>query len=118
MVHEWIIGNYFNCLLGLLLIVHIFTVRMPNGLYKFRDDSNSERVILDCVTSLQNGADLLWIETAVPNLKQISSLVNAIRTEVKSFFSSNTFTCTHLKVVKHGIFCCGPVKYFRIKRIF
>merc|ERR1712064_235419 len=58
------------------------TVRMPNGLYKFREDSNSERVILDCVTSLQSGADLLWIETAVPNLKQISSLVNAIRTQV------------------------------------
>ena len=58
------------------------TVRMPNGLYKFRDDSNSDRVVLDCITSLQNGADLLWIETAVPNLKQISSLVNAIRTKV------------------------------------
>ena len=58
------------------------TVRMPNGLYRFRDDSNSERVILDCITSLQSGADLLWIETAVPNLKQISSLVNAIRTQV------------------------------------
>ena len=59
------------------------TVRMPNGLYKFRDDSNEKRVILDCVTSLQSGADLLWIETAVPNLKQISSLVNAIRTQVE-----------------------------------
>merc|ERR1712117_364539 len=58
------------------------TVRMPNGLYRFREDSNAERVVLDCVTSLQSGADLLWIETAVPNLKQISSLVNAIRTQV------------------------------------
>ena len=59
------------------------TVRMPNGLYKFRDDSNEKRVILDCVTSLQSGADLLWIETAVPNLKQLSGLVNAIRTQVE-----------------------------------
>jgi len=58
------------------------TVRMPNGLYKFREDSNEARVILDCVTSLQNGADLLWIETATPDLKKISSLVNAIREQV------------------------------------
>merc|ERR1711936_1497921 len=60
------------------------TVRMPNGLYKFREDSNEARVILDCVTSLQNGADLLWIETATPDLKKISSLVNAIRSQVPS----------------------------------
>ena len=65
------------------------TVRMPNGLYRFREDSNAERVVLDCVTSLQSGADLLWIETAVPDLKQISSLVNAIRTKVNKFKSQN-----------------------------
>ena len=59
------------------------TVRMPNGLYKFRADSAAARVVLDCVTSLQHGADLLWIETAVPDLNQISSLVNAIRTRVE-----------------------------------
>ena len=58
------------------------TVRMPNGLYKFRADSNEARVILDCVTSLTNGADLLWIETATPDLKKISSLVNAVRAQV------------------------------------
>ena len=59
------------------------TVRMPNGLYKFREDSNEARVILDCVTSLRNGADLLWIETATPDLKKISSLVNAVRAQVR-----------------------------------
>ena len=59
------------------------TVRMPNGLYKFREDSNQARVILDCVTSLRNGADLLWIETATPDLKKISSLVNAVRAQVR-----------------------------------
>jgi len=37
-------------------------VRMPNGLYKFKEGSNIDRVVLDCVTSLENGADLLWIE--------------------------------------------------------
>ena len=58
------------------------TARMPNGLYKFRPDSNEARVILDCVTSLRNGADLLWIETATPDLKKISSLVNAVRAQV------------------------------------
>ena len=36
-------------------------------------------MVLDCVTSLQNGADLLWIETPVPNLQKIASLVSAIR---------------------------------------
>ena len=28
------------------------TVRMPNGLYKFRDDSNEKRVILDCPAAM------------------------------------------------------------------
>merc|ERR1712059_144034 len=59
-------------------------VRLPNGLYKFREDTAFDRVVLDCVTSLQNGADLLWIETPVPNLEKIASLVRAIRTQVAS----------------------------------
>merc|ERR1712117_839736 len=42
-------------------------VRLPNGLYKFREGTAEDRVILDCVTSLQHGADLLWIETPIPN---------------------------------------------------
>lgn len=54
-------------------------VRLPNGLYKFREGTSEARVVLDCVTSLKNGADLLWIETPVPNLKKIASLVTAIR---------------------------------------
>jgi isocitrate lyase len=33
-------------------------VRLPNGLYQFKDGSNIDRVVLDCITSLQNGADL------------------------------------------------------------
>jgi len=59
-------------------------VRLPNGLYKFKEGSNFDRVVLDCVTSLQNGADLLWIETPIPHLETIASLVNAIRNEVPS----------------------------------
>lgn len=54
-------------------------VRLPNGLYKFKDGSNIDRVVLDCVTSLQNGADLLWIETPTPNVKQIANMVNRIK---------------------------------------
>ena len=45
----------------------------------FREGTSEARVVLDCVTSLKNGADLLWIETPVPNLKKIASLVTAIR---------------------------------------
>merc|ERR1712115_451647 len=56
-------------------------VRLPNGLYKFREGTAEDRVILDCVTSLQHGADLLWIETPIPNLKKIASLVAAIRAQ-------------------------------------
>ena len=31
---------------------------------------------------LYSGADLLWIETPIPNLKKIASLVAAIRAQV------------------------------------
>ena len=57
-------------------------VRMPNGLYKFKDDTGFDRVVLDCVTSLQNGADLLWIETATPNVANIAEMVNAVKQQV------------------------------------
>jgi isocitrate lyase len=35
--------------------------------------------VLDCITSLQNGADLLWIETEKPHVGQIAGMVNEIR---------------------------------------
>lgn len=54
-------------------------VRLSNGLYKFKKGSNIDRVVLDCITSLQNGADLLWIETPTPDLKQIAHMVNRVR---------------------------------------
>ncbi|WP_394750207.1 isocitrate lyase [Spongiimicrobium salis] len=57
-------------------------LRLPNGLYKFKEGSNIDRVVLDCVTSLKNGADLLWIETPTPNVKQIAHMVNRIRVAV------------------------------------
>lgn len=54
-------------------------VRLPNGLYKFREGTNIDRVVLDCITSLQNGADLLWIETPTPHVGQIAHMVNRVR---------------------------------------
>ena len=53
--------------------------RLANGLYKFKEGSNIDRVVLDCITSLQNGADLLWIETPTPDLKAIAHMVNRIK---------------------------------------
>ncbi len=57
-------------------------VRMANGLYRFKEGSNIDRVVLDCITSLQNGADLLWIETPTPHVGQIAHMVNRIKEQV------------------------------------
>lgn len=53
--------------------------RLPNGLIRFKEGSGEDRVVLDCITSLQHGADLLWIETEKPHLGQIANMVNRIR---------------------------------------
>ena len=53
--------------------------RLDNGLYAFQEDTGIERVVLDCVTSLEHGADLLWIETEKPHVGQIAEMVNKIR---------------------------------------
>ncbi len=58
-------------------------VRLPNGLYKFRPDTGKQRVIEDCIANLtEGGADLLWIETATPDVKFIASMVNEIKKAV------------------------------------
>ena len=56
--------------------------RLPGKLFQFREGSGEARCVLDCITSLQNGADLLWIETETPNLAQISRMVSQIRKAV------------------------------------
>ena len=53
--------------------------RLDNGLYAFKEGTGFDRVVLDCVTSLDNGADLLWIETKKPNVAQIAGMVNEVR---------------------------------------
>ncbi|MEM1404080.1 MAG: isocitrate lyase [Pseudomonadota bacterium] len=58
--------------------------RLPSNLYRFREGTGVDRVVLDCITSLQNGADLLWIETEKPHVGQIAAMVNKIRETVPS----------------------------------
>ncbi|WP_028116767.1 isocitrate lyase [Ferrimonas senticii] len=53
--------------------------RLPSNLFQFRKGTGEDRVVLDCITSLQNGADLLWIETEKPHVGQIAAMVNRIR---------------------------------------
>jgi isocitrate lyase len=53
--------------------------RLPSNLFQFRAGTGEERCVLDCITSLQNGADLIWIETEKPHIAQIGGMVNAIR---------------------------------------
>lgn len=56
--------------------------RLASGLFQFKAGSGEDRVVLDCITSLQNGADLLWIETEKPHIGQIANMVQRIRAEV------------------------------------
>ncbi|MDN3715015.1 isocitrate lyase [Vibrio breoganii] len=58
---------------------YIKPTRLPNGLVRFKPNTGEDRVVLDCITSLQNGADLLWIETEKPHVQQIAGMVNRIR---------------------------------------
>jgi isocitrate lyase len=53
--------------------------RLPSNLYQFRSGTGEDRCVLDCITSLQNGADLLWIETEKPHIGQIGGMVKQIR---------------------------------------
>ncbi len=53
--------------------------RLPSNLFQFRKGTGEDRCVLDCITSLQNGADLIWIETEKPHIGQIGAMVNRIR---------------------------------------
>jgi len=56
--------------------------RLPSNLFQFRPGTGEDRCVLDCITSLQNGADLLWIETEKPHIEQIAGMVDRIREAV------------------------------------
>ncbi|MDO6461089.1 isocitrate lyase [Granulosicoccaceae sp. 1_MG-2023] len=53
--------------------------RLPSGLFQFKPGTGEDRCVLDCITALQNGADLLWIETEKPHIGQIGGMVSRIR---------------------------------------
>ncbi|WP_336605110.1 isocitrate lyase [Phenylobacterium aquaticum] len=53
--------------------------RLPSNLFQFREGTGAERCVLDSITSLQNGADLLWIETEKPHVEQIASMMDKVR---------------------------------------
>lgn len=53
--------------------------RLPSNLFQFRPGTGEDRCVLDCITSLQHGADLLWIETEKPHIAQIAGMVDRIR---------------------------------------
>jgi isocitrate lyase len=53
--------------------------RLQSNLYQFRAGTGEDRCVLDSIASLQNGADLLWIETEKPHIEQISGMMDRIR---------------------------------------
>ncbi|MBB4620055.1 MULTISPECIES: isocitrate lyase [Sphingomonas] len=56
--------------------------RLPSNLFQFREGTGADRVVLDCVTALRHGADLLWIETEKPHIEQIAAMTDRIRAVV------------------------------------
>ena len=53
--------------------------RLASNLFQFKSGTGEARCVLDCITSLQNGADLIWIETEKPHIGQIGAMVDEIR---------------------------------------
>ena len=53
--------------------------RLESNLFQFRAGTGEDRCILDCITSLNNGADMIWIETEKPHIGQIGGMVDRIR---------------------------------------
>jgi isocitrate lyase len=53
--------------------------RLPSNLYQFKAGSGADRCVMDCIASLDAGADLLWIETEKPHIEQIASMMDRIR---------------------------------------
>ena len=53
--------------------------RIPSNLFQFRAGTGEDRCVLDSITSLQNGADMIWIETEKPHIGQIGGMINRVR---------------------------------------
>ncbi|MBL4743037.1 MAG: isocitrate lyase [Cycloclasticus sp.] len=56
--------------------------RLPSGLYQFRQGTGEERCVFDSIEAIKAGADLLWIETATPSVKDIANMMNEVRKEI------------------------------------
>ena len=56
--------------------------RLPSGLYQFRQGTGPERCVFDSIEAIKAGADLLWIETATPSVKDIADMMNEVRKEI------------------------------------
>ena len=53
--------------------------RLPSGLYQFRQGTGHERCVFDCIGAINAGADMLWIETAVPTVSEIAGMMDDVR---------------------------------------
>tara|TARA_R110002124_G_C8943548_1_gene512851 strand:+ start:763 stop:2343 length:1581 start_codon:yes stop_codon:yes gene_type:complete len=53
--------------------------RLPSNLFQFKEGTGVDRCVLDSITSLQNGADMIWIETEKPHVGQIGEMINRVR---------------------------------------
>jgi isocitrate lyase len=53
--------------------------RLPSGLYQFRQGTGHERCVFDCIGAINAGADLLWIETAIPTVHEIAGMMDEVR---------------------------------------
>lgn len=58
--------------------------RLRSNLFQFREGTGTDRCILDCINALNNGADLLWIETEKPHIEQIAGMMDRIREVIPS----------------------------------
>jgi isocitrate lyase len=56
--------------------------RLPSNLFQFKAGTGVDRCVLDSITSLQNGADMIWIETEKPHIGQIGEMINKVRETV------------------------------------
>ena len=57
-------------------------LRLPSGLYQFRQGTGPERCVFDSIEAIKAGADLLWIETATPCVADIAAMMNEVRKEI------------------------------------
>ena len=67
--------------------------RLASNLFQFRKGTGEDRCVLDCITSLKNGADLIWIETEKPHIEQIGSMVKRVRNVIPD---AKAVSYTHL----------------------